>query len=211
MAVIVTDKDVRPSAAPAAGRSPESAAVTDAATEDLVVRAYEAHGTEIYRFLTRTLADPGAAQDVTQEVFVKAWQRWDTFDPTRGSQRTWLFQIARNAAVDHLRALQVRPWHANPVDPQVRSLVDPAPGGSGPAPAQTAGHAEQIVDTMLVEDALTRISPEHRVAIVETYLHERPYSEVADDLGIPVGTLRSRVHYALRSLRSTMTELGWQQ
>jgi RNA polymerase sigma-70 factor (ECF subfamily) len=60
----------------------------------------------------------------------------------------------------------------------------------------------------IVEEALRQISPEHRDAIVETYLRERPYAEVAAERGVPVGTLRSRVFYGLKALRLAMDEMG---
>ncbi len=60
----------------------------------------------------------------------------------------------------------------------------------------------------MVQEALQRISDQHRTAIVETHLKERPYAEVAGELGIPIGTLRSRVFYGLKSLRVAMEEMG---
>ena len=67
---------------------------------------------------------------------------------------------------------------------------------------------ESVVDAWLVEEALARIRPEHREAIVQTYLRGRPYAEVAGELGVPVGTLRSRVFYGLKALRLAMDEMG---
>ena len=68
--------------------------------------------------------------------------------------------------------------------------------------------SEQVMRTWLVEESLARLSPEHRSAIVETHLKERPYAEVAAEQGIPVGTLRSRVFYGLKALRAAMDEMG---
>jgi RNA polymerase sigma-70 factor (ECF subfamily) len=60
-----------------------------------------------------------------------------------------------------------------------------------------------------LDEALARISPEHRLAIVETHYRGRPYAEVAAELGVPVGTIRSRVFYGLRALRLALEETGW--
>jgi RNA polymerase sigma-70 factor, ECF subfamily len=158
--------------------------------------AYAAHGAELYRFALRQLGDDGAAQDVVQDVFLRAWRRADSFDPSVASLRVWLFAIARNAVVDETRRLAVRPWR--------RSLTGEPEVGAPAVDAADRG----VVDGWLVEEALRRVSPEHRAAIVATYLRGRPYPEVAAELGIPVGTLRSRVFYGLKALRLAMDEMG---
>ena len=158
--------------------------------------AYTAHGPELYRFALRQLGDGGAAQDVVQEVFLRAWRAADSYDPQLATLRTWLFAIARNVVIDEARRFAVRPWQ--------RDLTD----GSD-LPAQP-GAAEQdaLVDGWVVEEALRRIGEDHRTAIVQTHLRGRPHAEVAAELGIPVGTLRSRVFYGLKALRLAMEEMG---
>ncbi len=168
------------------------------ADDDGVRAAYRAHGPELYRFVLRGLGDPGAAQDVVQEAFLRAWRAADRFDPELASLRVWLFAITRNAMLDHARAARVRPWQAELIDPpQVRA-----------ASATNEDPSEQLVHSWVIEEALRRLSEDHRTAIVETHLRERPYDEVAAELGIPVGTLRSRLFYGLKALRATMDEMG---
>lgn len=161
-----------------------------------VAAAYSAHGPELYRFALRQLGDGGAAQDVVQEVFLRAWRAAGSFDPQLASLRTWLFAIARNVVVDEVRRVAVRPWQ--------RQLTEP--GDDDVVPGD--GVDERLVDAWVVEEALRRISPDHRVAIVQVHLRARPHGEVAAELGIPVGTLRSRVFYGLKSLRLAMEEMG---
>ncbi len=81
-----------------------------------VREAYAAHGAELYRFALRQLGDGGAAQDVVQEVFVRAWRASGSYDPRLASLRTWLFAIARNAVVDEARRSAVRPWQGTLTD-----------------------------------------------------------------------------------------------
>lgn len=166
--------------------------------EDAVVAAYRAHGAELYRFVLRGLGDAGAAQDVVQETFLRAWRAADRYDPDLASLRVWLFAIARNAMLDHARAVRVRPWQGNLMDP--------------PTAREAAGSveddSERLVRSWVVEEALRRLSEEHRTAIVQTHLRERPYAEVAAELGVPVGTVRSRVFYGLKALRVAMDEMG---
>jgi RNA polymerase sigma-70 factor (ECF subfamily) len=158
--------------------------------------AYAAHGAELYRFALRQLGDGGAAQDVVQEVFLRAWRAADGYDPQLSSLRTWLFAIARNVVVDEARRFAVRPWQ--------RTLTE-GPGTDVPG---VVGIDEAVVDAWVVEEALRRIGEDHRSAIVQTHLRGRPHAEVAAELGIPVGTLRSRVFYGMRALRLAMEEMG---
>lgn len=163
--------------------------------EDGVREVYQAHGAELYRFALRALGDPSAAQDVVQETFLRAWRSKDRYDPSVSSLRVWLFSIARNLTIDASRAAAVRPWHRNPVDPA--SLVGPA----APDPS------ERLLRGWIVEEALRRLGEDHRRALTETYLADRPYAEVAAELGIPVSTLRSRVFYGLKALRVVLEEM----
>ena len=178
---------------------PDAPTAVDEALRDeqAVARAYDAHGAEVYRFVLRSLGDAGSAQDVVQETFLRAWRAGDRFDPSLGSLRTWLFSIARNAMIDHVRAAGVRPWQA--------ALVDD-PAAASPHPGDDP--SERLLRGWIVEEALRRLSGEHRTAIVETYLKDRPYAEVAAEMDLPVGTLRSRVFYGLKALRVAMDEMG---
>ncbi|MCW2584023.1 MAG: polymerase, sigma-24 subunit, subfamily [Klenkia sp.] len=171
--------------------------VTPRAVERFDAReAYAAHGAELYRFALRQLGDGGAAQDVVQEVFLRAWRAADSYDPQLAGLRTWLFAIARNVVVDEARRFAVRPWQG-----QLSDTV-------GTDVAADGLLDEQLVDAWVVEEALRRLGPDHRAAIVQTHLCGRPYGEVAAELGIPVGTLRSRVFYGLKALRLAMEEMG---
>jgi len=164
--------------------------------EEGVRAAHRAHAGELFRFALRGLGDRGAAEDVVQEVFLRAWRGADSFDAARGSLRVWLFAIARNLVVDHARCRAVRP--AQPVSAETLVVLA---GGDG-------GFDEATMTAWTVEEALRRLSEEHRVALVETYLRSRTYAEVSTELGVPVGTLRTRVFYGLKALRVALDEMG---
>ena len=102
----------------------------------------------------------------------------------------WLFGIARNTMIDHARAAAARPWQGQLADPPT---VEAAAGS-------VSDHADAVLDGWLVEEGLRRLAPHHREALVADPPAGRPYDEVAAELAIPVGTLRSRVFYALRAL-----------
>jgi RNA polymerase sigma-70 factor (ECF subfamily) len=158
--------------------------------------AHRAHAGELFRFALRRLGDRGAAEDAVQEVFLRAWRAADAFDRNRASLRAWLFAIARNFVVDSARRRAVRP--VQPVE--VETLVAMAGADDG--------FDDMTVTAWTVEEALRRLTDEHRTALVETYLKGRPYAEVSAELGIPVATLRTRVFYGLKSLRVAMEEMG---
>jgi RNA polymerase sigma-70 factor (ECF subfamily) len=166
------------------------------ATEAGVREVYAAHGGELFRFALRSLNDRGLAEEAVQETFVRAWQASDRFDDRLGSLRTWLFAIIRNVVIDLSRARAVRPALA---------AVD--------SPAEVVDLTDDAVDRVLrewqVEEALRMLSDEHRIAIVEVHYRGRSYGEVATQLRVPVGTIKSRVFYALKAMRLALEELGW--
>jgi RNA polymerase sigma-70 factor, ECF subfamily len=161
-------------------------------TEESEVRdAYAAHAGELYGFALRSLGDSGLAEEAVQETFLRAWRAGDRFDPQIGSLRTWLFAIIRNVVIDLSRARAARP-------PVAAEGVEP-------------GH-EPLEDVLLawqVEEAMRRIGPQHRQVILETHYRGRPYAELAAELGVPEGTIKSRVYYGLRALRNALEEMGY--
>ena len=157
-----------------------------------VREAYAAHATELYGFAVRSLGDAGLAEEAVQETFLRAWRAGDRFDPELGSLRTWLFAILRNVVIDLGRARASRPGVAE--------------GGIEPS-------VEPFDDALLswqVEEALRRIGDQHRRVLVETFYRGRPYAEIAKELGVPEGTVKSRVYYGLRALRVALEEIGYE-
>lgn len=175
-----------------------SVRTADLADEQSVRAAYLAHGPELYLFACRQLGDAATAQDVVQEAFVRAWRSSSSYDPQIATLRTWLFSITRNVIIDLARRNSVRPWQRPAGD---------ATDGDTPVGVVTA-FDESLVDAWVVEEALGRLSTEHRDAIVQTHLRQRGHDEVAAEFGIPVGTLRSRLFYGLKALRLALEEMG---
>jgi RNA polymerase sigma-70 factor (ECF subfamily) len=157
-----------------------------------VREAYAAHAGELYGFALRSLGDSGLAEEAVQETFVRAWRAGDRFDPQIGSLRTWLFAILRNVVIDLGRARAVRPRVAEGgVEPAVEPL-------------------EEVLLSWQVEEAMRRLGEDHRRVLVETHYRGRPYAEVAAELGVPEGTIKSRVYYGLRALRVVLEEMGYE-
>jgi RNA polymerase sigma-70 factor (ECF subfamily) len=164
--------------------------VSEPALEDMR-EAYNAHGGELYGFAVRSLNDAGLAEEAVQETFVRAWRAAERFDPEIGSLRTWLFAIMRNIVIDLSRMRAARP----------------TVGGDVP----DIGHEplEEMLLSWQVEEALRRIGEHHRQALIETYFRDRSYAEVGAELGVPEGTVKSRVYYGLRALRNSLEEMGY--
>jgi RNA polymerase sigma-70 factor, ECF subfamily len=157
-----------------------------------VREAYAAHSGELYGFAVRSLDDPGLAEEAVQETFLRAWRAGERFDPDIGSLRTWLFAILRNVVIDLGRARSVRPKISQGgIEPSVEPL-------------------DEALLSWQVEEAMRRIGDDHRRVLVETYYRGRPYAEVAAELGVPEGTVKSRVYYGLRALRVVLEEMGYE-
>ncbi len=149
------------------------------ANDDSVRAVYAAHGPELYRFALRSLGDRGLAEEAVQETFVRAWKAANRFDDALGSLRTWLFAIVRNVVIDLSRARAVRP-----------SL---AVGNAANEPIVLDDDLERVLVAWQVEEALQKLSAEHRDALVEVHYKSRRYEDIARELGVPVGTVKSRV------------------
>jgi RNA polymerase sigma-70 factor, ECF subfamily len=159
------------------------------AAETLIRTLYAEHGRSLLAYATRLTDDRAAAEDVVQETLVRAWKHAGDLIDGSGSVRGWLLTVARNIVTDRARARAARPA-------EVADVVD--------RPPIQGDHSESVVNTMVVTEALDKVSQEHREVLVELYYHGRSVAEAAKELGVPPGTVKSRTYYALRALRAVM-------
>jgi RNA polymerase sigma-70 factor, ECF subfamily len=162
--------------------------------EDVVAAIYRDHGTALRRFVLGACRDPQLADDVVQETVLRVWQQAPQIT---GSLRSYLFRTARNIMIDNYRKAQRRPREA-----AERDLAD------------RAGAAERIDDLLnqvLMEEALLRLSAEHRDVLVALHYRRYTVQEASDHLHIPAGTVKSRAFYAVRALRIVLDEMGVEQ
>lgn len=183
---------------PAQAETPSSKTFGESADADGLARAFETHGGELLGFARRALGNTWSAEEAVQETFTRAWRSRRRFDPDRGTLRGWLFAIERNIILDFGRARA-----SNRVT--VVKDVEQAANSERSVEDPTAG----LVLTWQVEDALRALSPEHRRVVEEVCLRGRTGPEAAAVLSIPEGTVRSRLHYALRLLRESLQDTGW--
>jgi len=156
---------------------------------------YRAYSGELFGFALNALGERGAAEELVQEVFTRAWRHAGSYDPGRGSVRTWLYQIARHAIIDARRRASVRPALA------LHASGEGETGEAGPT-------IEQAMLGWQVVAALERLTPEHRQVIRLAHFQGLSMREIAERCELPVGTVKSRTWYALRSLRLVLEEMG---
>ena len=139
--------------------------------------------------------DAARAEDVVQETLLRAWQHPEVTNDSERSAGAWLFTVARNMIIDERRSARFR----KEVSPRDGSGV---PEHAGPDEVNAA------LDRMLIGDAVAELSPEHRAVVSRSYYQGWTTTQIANDLQIPEGTVKSRLHYAVRALRLTLQELG---
>ncbi len=162
-------------------------------SETVLTGIYTDHSRAVLGFVTASIGDRAVAEEITQEVFLRAWLHADRYDPARGSARTWLYSIARNLVIDTVRARAVRPQAAD---------VDPSDTSS------TVNELDRLELRLILVEALRRLTPEHRDVVARIAIRGGDLRSTADELGIPVGTVKSRLFYGLAQLRLAFTELG---
>lgn len=160
--------------------------------DDLLAAVHETHAGALYRYVVRRTGDEQEAHDVVQETLLRAWRHPEVLERSEESVRAWLFTVARNLSVDHLRSAR-----------RTRERA------TGHVPDREERDTTQaVLDSWLVADALVSLSAAHRAVVVGAYYGGRSVSELATELGIAPGTVKSRLHYGLRALRLALQEKG---
>ncbi len=189
-------------------------AAVAAGSEDALAELYDRHAAAIHATALRMTGDRGVAEDVVQEVFLTLWNRAERFDPERGSLAAWLGTIARHRAVDRLRAAGRRPRLVSlsgAPDEPVGAALDRATrmgsAGSVPAAEDPAGAAEAGEARAAIGAALAAMPAQERDVILLAYRDDLTQSEIAERLGWPLGTVKTRTRRALGRLRGVLADL----
>jgi len=163
--------------------------------EQVMTRLYREHHGVLLAFVRRYVPDRDHAEDLTQETMLRAWRNLDSLDSGADSVRSYLFTVARNVVTDAWRAERRRP----------RLVSDDVAVAGIPG----ADELSRVVEGWLVEEALGRLSAEHRAVVRELYYYGHSVREAASRLTLPEGTVKSRAYYAVRALRATFEEMGF--
>ncbi|MHB8459021.1 MAG: sigma-70 family RNA polymerase sigma factor [Candidatus Limnocylindrales bacterium] len=190
-----------------------------AGSEDALATLYDRHAGAVFGAALRLVADRQLAEEVAQETFLVMWNRAESFDPAMGSLAAWLHTIARNRAIDRLRAVARRPRlvSAASVRPDAeteaaaleRIAAGDGIGGSGSISASGGIHGPEanLLAAELratIRDALATMPETERAVIILAYRDELSQSEIAARLGWPIGTVKTRTRRALLKLRDVL-------
>lgn len=152
---------------------------------------HDLHAAAVWRYAVHLTGNPSDADDVVQETLLRAWRTPRLLEQDPAAARSWLFTVARNLVIDESRSARRR--HESSAEAPERTIED---------------RSDALFDTLLVGEALAALSEEHRAVIVRAYFGGRSTAELAADLQIPEGTVKSRLHYGLRALRLMLQEKG---
>jgi RNA polymerase sigma-70 factor (ECF subfamily) len=160
----------------------------------LVTELYRQYRVPLLAYVLRlTAGDRQQAEDVVQETMLRAWRQAAKLDLTEPSLMPWLATVARRIVIDDKRRKSARPAETGD------GMLENAP---------VADTTEDLLRKVLVTEALRSLTSAHREVLNETILRDRTVNEAAEALGIPVGTVKSRVYYALKALRVVLAERG---
>jgi RNA polymerase sigma-70 factor (ECF subfamily) len=162
------------------------AAVAGGERDEPLRELYRRYAGRIYGLGVQLLGDRGLAEELVQETFVRLWRNVGRYDPARGSPGAFIFTIARRLAVDLWRRPSSRPAEA------------------GPAPPPADDQVDRLVVRLGVRDALDSLSEAHRQVLELSYRGELKQTDIAQKLGIPVGTVKTRSYHALRALKAAL-------
>lgn len=153
---------------------------------------YSAHAGPVWRYVVRLTGDRAGADDVVQETLLRAWRSPRILQQDPDTLRSWMMTVARNLVIDDARSARRR--HENVVAdvPEQRRDDD----------------TDALFEAILIEEALAVLSAEHRAVILRCYYGGRSVAQAARELGIPEGTVKSRLHYGLRAMRLALQERG---
>ncbi|SEB61120.1 RNA polymerase sigma-70 factor, ECF subfamily [Paramicrobacterium humi] len=153
---------------------------------------HDQHAAAIWRYAVYLTGNASNADDVVQETLLRAWRTPRILEQDPATTRGWLYTVARNLVIDDVRSARHR--HESPVgEPPERAIED---------------RTDELFDSLLVGEALMTLSADHRAVVVRAYYGGQNTAELAAELGIAEGTVKSRLHYGLRALRLALQEKG---
>ncbi len=175
-----------------------------AGSQDAARRLVAAHQQAVFNLVCRMVRDPGVAEELAQDAFVKAFSALRRYDPAYRFT-SWILKIAQNTAIDYLRRQRPSTMSLDAAgdSPGIEALLS---DDDAPSPLVQAERADLA---RALEEALGRLRPEYRRLVVLRYQEDVSYEEMAQLLDIPVGTVKSHLHRARRELAVLMRAAGW--
>jgi len=159
----------------------------------------------VFSLVRRMVGDPGLAEDLAQEVFLKAFRALGSFDQSRKFS-SWLFKIAHNTAIDYLRKKQLDTVALETSDPSDPDLVAIIPDSSSESP-ETSAHRRDMAEAL--EQALGSLRPAYREVVVLRFQEGLAYEEIAEITDLPLGTVKTHLHRARHAMARHLSDHGW--
>ncbi len=163
--------------------------------KEALAELYDRYGKLVYSIVRRLITQHAIAEEITQEVFMRAWEKRNGFKAERGSARAWLISIAHHRAIDELR----RSWRIGAYPPYETSSPLDIPSTD---PSDEVGRTQEY---RRVRGALDRLPPEQRQVLVLAYFYGMTQRQVADYLQQPLGTVKTRTRLGLKKLQEYLT------
>ncbi len=179
---------------------PSETLVTRMAAEDqqALSELYDRHRVVVFSLALRILGDRAEAEEVLSDVFFQAWRSAAGFDPLRGSVSAWLMTLCRSRAIDRLRRRERREGKLAPGDPEAATAV--------PSPAEAEEAMDVRAHRTRIRSALSMLTADQRAALDLAYYGGLSHSEIAAQLGQPLGTIKTRIRQGLLSLKKSLVE-----
>jgi RNA polymerase sigma-70 factor (ECF subfamily) len=160
-----------------------------------LMELYARYGNAVYGLALHVLHDTGLAEEVTQDTFLKVWKQSERWDADKGKLSSWLLTVARHTAIDRYRKLQRRPPAGIPLEDVELSLGQMA-----------LVDTPQWADGQLLARLLEQLPPEQAQLIQLAFFHGMSHSELAESLGLPLGTVKTRLRLGLQKLKGLWQE-----
>jgi len=206
LVILTASIPIPPSSLLPVGAGDDVAARFAAGDERALREAYDAHGALVFAYCSRNLASRADAEDATQQVFVAAWQGRRGFDAGKGSLPGWLLGIARHKVADVVRASGRRDAL---VERQAGAVGVGVVGGAAGGTAGAVGDApDAVLDRLVVARALAELPDEQRRALELAFYDDLTHTQIAQVLGLPLGTVKSHIRRGLGRLRASLEEVG---
>ncbi len=178
----------------------------DAAAFDEVVGRYK---NKVYNYIYRMVGNSDDAEDLTQEVFVRMYTSLDSFR-RQASLHTWLFRIAGNLCIDHFRRSKKSRGVAYSLDEPIKDAGDGGEAGGGREVADTKYEPHRLMEQVemaeQIQQALGQLPEKLRTVLVLHDIEDLPYDEIAQIVGCPLGTVKSRLHIGMARLREELKD-----
>ena len=153
---------------------------------------YDHYSGALYGVVFRILRNEDIAEEVLHDIFLKIWDKFDQYDPTKGKLFTWMINIARNQAIDKTRSKEISKDQKTRGIDKVVNKID------------SRGYTEQRVEDIGVKDIIKNLPDEQQFVVEYLYFRGYSQSELAEEFNIPLGTVKTRLRLAMQTLRTTL-------